>query len=461
MCVEELSLCRVSGRTYVSIINTRVFRIALAALAGACTLWRIIKHLRTLRGPVALDKYILYFVPRMWWHIRNISMKIVLHTSQLMEICCGQAHNALWCVCLSPASATLYRFTIAMIWMPQSPHICLDFRCCHLIPYSQCFRYISWAWICFAIVLFYQSQIYCSIFALSSTVPSVFHIVCWSIICFECSLHHIHFRLGTILALIQIWIPCFHVKPLKVSHGLSLPAGGGEGMVCVAVITVIFILTTGPLHPNMQYVICEIVVNRGVGVTSSNIRLLTSHFGGQLSKMHLIVNMSCIHGADHGSHWVVFLLDMILDYSKCVIIHPLLIALRYCVPSIHQEYTPVCNARRGSQHATHCSTPGYIVITIILVVEIVWVIRSVSIQLVLGSILRNIGYLLPLQQSRVQCGAGKYDMWQRYMAVHEVNHGNNISISILTRVIHLMIKWDVDNSWNCLGQEELCTWAIC
>jgi hypothetical protein len=41
------------------------------------------------------------------------------------------------------------------------------------------------------------------------------------------------------------------------------------------------------------------------------------------------------------------MLDLTLDCSKSAVIHPLLVALRECVPGIHQESICVGNARRG------------------------------------------------------------------------------------------------------------------
>jgi hypothetical protein len=72
----------------------------------------------------------------------------------------------------------------------------------------------------------------------------------------------------------------------------------------------------------------------------------------------------------------------------------------------------------------------------------------------------NIFVLLPLQESMVQCGAGKHDQWPGYMTVLVVNHGIIKSISILTAVIRPMIKFDVDKLWDCFRQEVKWTLAI-
>jgi hypothetical protein len=61
--------------------------------------------------------------------------------------------------------------------------------------------------------------------------------------------------------------------------------------------------------------------------------------------------------------------------------------------------------------------------------------------------------LLPLQESMAQRGAGKHDQWRGYMTVLVVNHGIEKSISILTAVIRLMIKFDVAKPRDCFRQE--------
>jgi hypothetical protein len=51
-----------------------------------------------------------------------------------------------------------------------------------------------------------------------------------------------------------------------------------------------------------------------------------------------------------------------------------------------------------------------------------------------------------------QCCARKHDEWQGYMTILVVNHGIIKSISILTVVIRLMIKFDVNKPRDCLHQ---------
>jgi len=67
---------------------------------------------------------------------------------------------------------------------------------------------------------------------------------------------------------------------------------------------------------------------------------------------------------------------------------------------------------------------------------------------------------LPLQESMAQRGAGKHDEWRGYMTVLVINDGIIKSISILTAVIRLRIKFDVDTPRDCFHQEVKWTLAI-
>jgi hypothetical protein len=67
---------------------------------------------------------------------------------------------------------------------------------------------------------------------------------------------------------------------------------------------------------------------------------------------------------------------------------------------------------------------------------------------------------LPLQESMAQHGAGKHDQWRRNMIILLINHGIIKSISILTVVIHPMIKFNLDEPLDCFGQEVKWTLAI-
>ena len=73
----------------------------------------------------------------------------------------------------------------------------------------------------------------------------------------------------------------------------------------------------------------------------------------------------------------------------------------------------------------------------------------------------NTFVLLPPQESMAQPSAGKHDQWRGYMTILVVNHGIIKSIRILTAVIRLMIKFDVNEPRDCFHQEVKCMLAIC
>jgi hypothetical protein len=73
--------------------------------------------------------------------------------------------------------ATFYLSAIAIYRMPHSPHLCSALRFCHILQYSIPFGYLVCRCIWFAITVFYRSEIYRLIFKLSSTMPSVLHIL--------------------------------------------------------------------------------------------------------------------------------------------------------------------------------------------------------------------------------------------------------------------------------------------
>jgi len=110
-------------------------------------------------------------------------------------------------------SDTLYLSSIAIYWMPYSPHICLDLRCCHLLQFSLGFGYIACHCICFAIIIFYRSEIYCPIFTRSSNMPSILPIVRRSMVVLHWLFLHIHIRIVGIIALIPFNIAASQVQP--------------------------------------------------------------------------------------------------------------------------------------------------------------------------------------------------------------------------------------------------------
>jgi len=68
--------------------------------------------------------------------------------------------------------------------------------------------------------------------------------------------------------------------------------------------------------------------------------------------------------------------------------------------------------------------------------------------------------LLPRQERLAQRGAGKQDKWRGYMTVLVIIDGIIKSLSILSVVIHLMIKFDVDEPRDYFRQEVKWTLAI-
>jgi hypothetical protein len=123
----------------------------------------------------ALASGFLSFTSRMCWRIRTIRTTCMLHSSQGLQLCSSCLHSAWRCLCLSSADS----------YMPHSD-LCLALRFCHLLQYRLRFGYIACRCICFAIIIFYMSEIYCPIFTLSSTMPSVLHILGWGIVGLWC-----------------------------------------------------------------------------------------------------------------------------------------------------------------------------------------------------------------------------------------------------------------------------------
>jgi len=159
-------------------------------------------------------------------------------------------------------------------------------------------------------------------------MPSVLHILRWSMIRLWCFFLVMRICTVTILPLIPVHITESEVTPLDFRGGLPSPADGGDVIAIVTFITLIFVIPAAPWHPEMKFVIRAIVVYRDVWVNTSDLMLLKCHFGRQIIKENTIVNTHCLHTDHHGRRWVLCLLDVTLDCSKSVVIHPLLIALR-------------------------------------------------------------------------------------------------------------------------------------
>jgi hypothetical protein len=97
-------------------------------------------------------------------------------------------------------------------------------------------------------------------------------------------------RIVASLTLIPVDITGSQVKPFEFSCGQSSPAGGADGIMLVTFVTFIFVILAAPWHPEMQIVICAIVVYRYFSVSASDLRILKRHFGGQIVKKNCIVN---------------------------------------------------------------------------------------------------------------------------------------------------------------------------
>jgi len=148
------------------------------------------------------------------WHVcytlhRGSSYSLNIHTMP------GDVYAFLW------PSATFFLSTIAIYQTPHSIHISLALRWCHLLQYTLRFGYIACRCICFNIIIFYRSEIYCPIFTLSSTMPSVLHILGWSSIGLRCFIHLIPIRIVAIVPFIPIDITGSQVTPLDFSSSLS------------------------------------------------------------------------------------------------------------------------------------------------------------------------------------------------------------------------------------------------
>jgi len=126
------------------------------------------------RRRVALHTYLLYFVVTYTHHQNNTCVPLFAGAAVMLKQFTQRLAMFL------PFSCRVPNFTsplIAIYRMPHSPTICLVWRWCHLLQYSLRFGYIACHCICFAIIIFYWSEIYCPSFTLSSTMPTVLHIL--------------------------------------------------------------------------------------------------------------------------------------------------------------------------------------------------------------------------------------------------------------------------------------------
>jgi hypothetical protein len=135
-------------------------------------------------------------------------------------------------------------------------------------------------------------------------------------------------RIVAIITLLPIHITGSQVKPLEFYCGPSWPAGGGEGITLIDIVTLIVVTLVAPWDPEMQFLICTVVFYRDVWVTASNLRFLKRYLRGRIVKMNSIVITRCCCAGDLGRHWVLRQLNLKLDCRKSVLIHPLSVAPR-------------------------------------------------------------------------------------------------------------------------------------
>jgi hypothetical protein len=95
-----------------------------------------------------------------------------------------------------------------------------------------------------------------------------------------------------------------------------------------SVFSVSFVISTGHWYPEIQFVILAIVVNQDAFVRAADLRFLMCHYGGHILQKSSIVTTCGFLTYDHGLLWVLRLLDLMLDCSKTVSVHTLLVAIR-------------------------------------------------------------------------------------------------------------------------------------
>jgi hypothetical protein len=115
-----------------------------------------------------------------------------------------------------PRLSAIFYLSAAIIYsMWHSPNICLALICCHLSQLRLRFGNIACHWICFTNVILYRFELFCSIFTLTSTIPSALHILHWFIIGLQCFIHFIQIDIITIITLIPADITGCLVKPVN------------------------------------------------------------------------------------------------------------------------------------------------------------------------------------------------------------------------------------------------------
>jgi hypothetical protein len=104
--------------------------------------------------------------------------------------------------------------------------------------------------------------------------------------------------MGGILGLIPVDITGSKITSRKFKCGPFSPAGSGDGITLVAVVTLIFVIHSATWHFKMQFIICAIVVYWDVSVSASDLRLLKHYFKAEIVKKNYIVNSRFFHADD-------------------------------------------------------------------------------------------------------------------------------------------------------------------
>jgi len=352
-----------SATNHSSVRNTRVFQTSLTAPTEPGTLWRRITLYASLRQWVMLHANpVLAIVPPLlssWHMVLYITPSTLLHHTRspnivfpwfrVRNLVSYRHHPNNTYVTLFAANPILllpFKQCLAM-YMPFSsrvPHCTCPQSLligCHTLPLYMCSLEvlplitiqsslrIHWLPLdLFHHYHIYRSEIYCPIFTLPSTMPSLVQILCWSNIGLWCLFLVIHIRIATVIAFIPVDTTGSQVYLLEFSRGPSLPSDSGDGIALLIFVTIIFIIPTAPWHREMQLIIRAIVAYRDVWVSASDSKCLKRHFRGQIVKKNGIANTRLFCAEDHNRRWVLPLLDFMLDCSQSVFIHHQLVALR-------------------------------------------------------------------------------------------------------------------------------------
>jgi len=346
--LQKKCLLVTSATTLVSVRNTPLFQIALTAMTEPRTLLRGITLVLSPRRRVVMQTDLLYCASEMWWGLCTIKTTYVLQSSPGLQLSCSRLHNTWRCSCLFSADSH----------MPHSRHICFVFRLCLLLQFNL-------------LTVFYSSEIHCPIFTLSSTMPSVLHIVRWSIITLRCFFLLIRIHIVTILSLIPVDITSCQGKtynPFSPQHSelihhqlaMRLPhhlqphhrtprphphrhhrfPGQTSWVQLHAMFPgwrwgwhsthrIVHLHYRNPHCPmgsrNAVCHPCNCCLSECFG-RWLYLWLLKHHFGCQIVKKNSMVNMRCFHRDDHSRRCILHLLDLTLDCSNSVFIHPLLVA---------------------------------------------------------------------------------------------------------------------------------------